>query len=65
MFSDFSIWDEDGKASDASDSFSSWGRFEYIHFISFAYFDWALASSTFVFGVSWASFSWTNWATRS
>jgi hypothetical protein len=32
------------------------------HFIFFAYVDGAASSAAFVFGVSWASLSRTNWA---
>jgi len=31
-----------------------------VHFVFFAYGDWAISSAAFVFGVSWASLSRTN-----
>jgi len=60
MFAKFGVWDEDWEVSDAGYALSSRAHFDYGYFIIFVYFNWAASSASFVLGVSWGSFSWTN-----
>ena len=60
MFAKFGGWDENWEASDAGYTLSSRAHFDNGYLIGFVYFNWAAVSATFVLGVSWGSFSWTN-----
>jgi len=56
----FSVAYEDYEAFDAGYAFSVRAYLADVHFVFFAYGDWAVSSAAFVFGVSWASLSRTD-----
>jgi hypothetical protein len=60
VFFEFGVGDEDWEAFDAGNAFSSGAHLDYVYFVGFVYFDWAVASAAFSLGVSWASLSWTD-----
>ena len=60
MVSEFNVAYEDHEAFDAGYAFPVRAHLADVHFVFFAYGDWAVSSAAFVLGVSWASLSRTD-----
>lgn len=60
MVSEFNVAYEDQEAFDAGYAFPVRAHLADVHFVFFAYGDWAVSSAAFVLGVSWASLSRTD-----
>ena len=60
MLSAFSAAYKNYEAFDAGYAFPVRAYLADVHFVFFAYGDWAISSAAFVFGVSWASLSRTD-----
>jgi hypothetical protein len=60
VVSEFNVAYEDWEAFDAGYAFPVWAHLADVHFVFFAYGDWAVSSAAFVLGVSWASLSRTD-----